>query len=68
VLATGSSDKTLKIWDVEAGKDVLSFDGIHTDVIHSIDWNYTGSLVVTISKDKKLRIIDPRSNSVVQVL
>ncbi len=34
----------------------------------SFDWNYDGSLIALTTKDKKVRVFDPRSRSVVQVL
>lgn len=38
----------------------------HTDTIYSLAFNYDGSQFVTTSKDKKIRVIDARSGSVVQ--
>jgi len=66
ILATTSTDFSVKIWDIEKGKDVLSVDAQHTDIIQSAEWNRNGSLIATSSKDKKVRIIDPRTNKVVQ--
>jgi len=66
ILATASTDYSVKIWDIEKGKDVLSVDAQHTDIIQSADWNRNGSLIATTSKDKKIRVIDPRTNKVVQ--
>lgn len=39
----------------------------HKDQIQSISWRDNGQVFVTSCKDKRLRIIDPRSSSVVQV-
>lgn len=39
----------------------------HTDVILSMTFNTDGSLLATSCKDKKLRVIEPRSGSVLQV-
>lgn len=41
-------------------------DTIHTDVVHSVAWNWSGNLLATVAKDKKIRVIDPRANQVVQ--
>lgn len=63
VLATASMDHTIKLWDIEKGeRQTIS---LHTDQIASVNWNLDGSLINTTSKDKKLRIIDPRSGKVV---
>jgi len=48
------------------GKDVLTVDAQHNDIIQSADWNRNGSLLATTCKDKKLRLIDPRSQKTVQ--
>ena len=66
VLATSSTDYTVKVWDVEKGAAKCHVDG-HADIIQSIDWNYEGSLIATACKDKKIRIIDPRTGRVVSV-
>jgi len=66
ILATTSSDYAVKIWDIEKGKDVLTVDAQHNDIIQSADWNRNGSLLATTCKDKKLRLIDPRSQKTVQ--
>jgi len=64
ILATTSADLSLKIWDIEKGVANCSVDAQHSDLINSADWNFNGSLIVTTSKDKKVRIVDPRAGSV----
>jgi len=66
ILATTSTDYSVKIWDIEKGRDVLSVDAQHSDIIQSADWNRNGSLLATTCKDKKVRIVDPRDNKVIQ--
>lgn len=39
----------------------------HTDVILCMSFNTDGSLLTTTCKDKKLRVIEPRSGRVLQV-
>jgi WD40 repeat protein len=63
VLATTSTDFTVKIWDVERGESKTDVAG-HTDIIQSSAWNYNGSIYATASKDKKVRLIDPRSGAI----
>jgi len=65
LLATSSNDFSVKLWDVEKGSNVVTVEG-HTDNIQSLDWNYNGSTIATSCKDKKLRILDPRTNTVAQ--
>lgn len=65
VLATAATDYLVQIWDIEAGKTLSTID-CHSNIIQSCSWNKNGSLLATSSKDKKLRLIDPRNNKVVR--
>lgn len=62
VLASSSTDLTLKIWDIEKGTELYNVSH-HTDIINCVAWNYDGSLIATTCKDKKIRIIDPRTDT-----
>ena len=54
------------IWNV--GKaTILSTIDCHTEPILSVSWNFNGSRIVTSSKDKLLRVINPRNGEVLQV-
>jgi len=65
ILATTSTDYSVKIWDIEKGETKFDIPG-HTDIIQASAWNYNGSLFATASKDKKIRVLDPRANAIVQ--
>ncbi|ETN39490.1 uncharacterized protein HMPREF1541_05715 [Cyphellophora europaea CBS 101466] len=58
VLASASGDFTVKIWDIEAGSSKLNLKV--GEVIQSMSWSANGSLLVTTSRDKKLRVWDVR--------
>jgi hypothetical protein len=64
VLATTASDFTVKLWDVETGQVVNDVSG-HADIIQSSGWDYWGKNYATASKDKKIRVVDPRANQIV---
>jgi len=64
ILASTSTDFSVKIWDIEKGETKFSVDGSHADIIQSCDWSGNGSLLATACKDKKIRVIDPRSQSI----
>jgi len=64
IMATTSSDFTVKVWDVETGQVKFDVSG-HSDIIQSSAWDFTGNQYATASKDKKVRLIDPRARSIV---
>lgn len=64
VLTTVGLDHKLKLWDIEevACKSVVEGFG---DTVQSLDYNLDGSLMVVTSKDKTVRIVDPRDKNFV---
>lgn len=64
VLATSSGDFTVKLWDVESGAAKLKLT--HGDIVQSLSWSADGSLLVTTSRDKKLRVWDVRQQKPAQ--
>jgi len=58
VLASSSGDYTVKLWDLEEGKSKLTLK--HNDIVQSLSWSANGSMLVTTSRDKKLRFWDVR--------
>jgi len=64
VLATAAQDYDVIVWDIETGEAKFKVEG-HTAIIQSLDWNYNGSLLVSNTKDKMVRIVDPRNKSIV---
>lgn len=64
VLASSGADYAVKIWDIEKGESKYDVEAVATDLIQNCEWNYDGSLLCSSSKDKKLRIIDPRQKKV----
>eukprot|EP00294_Goniomonas_avonlea_P017840 CAMPEP_0114567488 /NCGR_PEP_ID=MMETSP0114-20121206/15508_1 /TAXON_ID=31324 /ORGANISM="Goniomonas sp, Strain m" /LENGTH=455 /DNA_ID=CAMNT_0001754081 /DNA_START=23 /DNA_END=1390 /DNA_ORIENTATION=+ len=65
VLMSAAFDHTIRIWDVEKGSEMTCLEGDFADTTQGLDWNYTGSLIVTSCKDKKLRLFDPRAGTCV---
>ncbi|KAH3757751.1 actin binding protein [Pelomyxa schiedti] len=68
VLLTSDAGKITKLWDVEQLTEGCTFPASGGVVVNA-SWNLDGSLCATISKDKVLRVVDPRGNTIVsQVL
>ncbi|XP_073486187.1 coronin-1C isoform X1 [Aquarana catesbeiana] len=65
VLLSAGCDNVVIIWNVSTSEAVITIDEIHNDMIYSACWNRNGSLICTASKDKKLRVIDPRKMELV---
>ncbi|XP_057659505.1 coronin-7 isoform X1 [Diorhabda carinulata] len=61
VLASGSYDMTIKLWDLSTLTEKIVLKG-HTDQIFSFAWSPCGSYCATASKDSKIRIYKPRAN------
>lgn len=66
VLISAGFDHLICVWDIgNAEKPLLNVISCHVDMIYSLAINRDGSLIATTSKDKKLRVIEPRSGIVV---
>jgi coronin-1B/1C/6 len=63
VLLTAGSDNQVVIWNVGTGEVLLHID-CHPDIVFSACFNWDGSKLVTTCKDKKVRVIDPRTGEV----
>eukprot|EP00736_Rhodelphis_marinus_P008682 Rmarinus@m.28327 len=63
VLATSGGDNVVRLYDIERGSAQLNISG-HEDYVCSLSFNTDGSLCATSCKDRKVRILDPRSESI----
>ena len=66
-LATGSNDKTAKVWDAETGKDVLTLNG-HNGPVVSVAWSPDGKRLATGSGDKTAKVWDAETGKEVLTL
>lgn len=58
ILASSSGDLTIKLWDISTGQAGITLK--HPDMVQSLSWSANGSMLVTTSRDKKLRVWDVR--------
>lgn len=63
VLASTSSDYTVKTWDVEKAEEISTFSDFGDNLIQDVVWNMTGDVYATSCKDKTVRFVDPRAGT-----
>jgi coronin-1B/1C/6 len=63
IVCTAGQDYDVKIWDISSGECKNTTPG-HGGIIQSMEWSYDGSQLVTYCKDKKIRVLDPRQNTI----
>ena len=57
---SGSEDKTLRLWEVESGKCLRTFEG-HTGNVNSVCLSADGRYALSGSEDKTLRLWEVES-------
>lgn len=67
IVVTADAGKITKIWDVSQGgaQEKVTLPNDYKGLVTSVTWSPDGALMATSSKDKFLRIFDPRANQVV---
>lgn len=61
IVASASGEHTVKLWDLANPEDARTTLGGHNDAIQSMAFDPTGTLLATTSRDRKLRLFDPRA-------
>lgn len=61
VLASASGEHTVKLWDLANPENARSTLIGHGDIVQSLAFNPTGTLLATTCRDRKLRLFDPRT-------
>jgi WD40 repeat protein len=56
-LATGSTDRTVKLWDVATGQQLAALKG-HTDIVYSVAFSADGKRLATGSRDSTVKLWD----------
>ena len=58
-IASGSEDKTIKIWDIRSQRLIQHYDA-HSDHVNEIDFHPNGRYLLSSSNDSTLKIWDLR--------
>jgi len=56
-VATSSGDTSIKLWDMESGQCVTTFQG-HSQSVWNVSWHHTSSFIATSSMDQTVKIWD----------
>ena len=67
ILASGSRDDTIRIWDVASGRTQIYIPEHEGDVL-SVDFNFDGSLLASGSQDRTIRLWDPATGDPIRTL
>uniref|UniRef100_A0A670Z9Z5 Coronin n=1 Tax=Pseudonaja textilis TaxID=8673 RepID=A0A670Z9Z5_PSETE len=71
ILFSSGYDYKVMVWNIDTKEHTIQTPvrtiGFHTDVILSMSFNTDGSLLATVCRDRKIRIIDPRAGTIFQV-
>jgi WD40 repeat protein len=59
-LASGSDDKTIKLWDVKTGRELQTFTG-HSYSVNSVAFSSDGSTLISSSEDKTITLWDVKT-------
>ena len=67
LLASGSADNTLKLWNVESRTEVATLKG-HSDYVNSVAFNSEGTLLASGSDDNTIKLWNVESRTEVATL
>ncbi len=67
ILASGSKDKTIKLWDVKTGKELRTLSG-HGDGVSSVSFSSDGQILASGSKDKTIKLWDVKTGKELRTL
>ncbi len=67
LLATGSFDNTIKLWDFKTGKEKATLKG-HTNAVYCVAFSPNGEQLASASQDKTIRIWNVKDGTLIKEL
>ncbi|MGV0102186.1 WD40 repeat domain-containing protein [Nostoc sp. DSM 114160] len=67
ILASGSGDQTVKLWDVDTGNCLRTLSG-HTRWVWSVGFSPNGQSVVSCSEDETIKVWDVETGACLKTL
>jgi adenylylsulfate kinase-like enzyme len=67
LLATGSADNTVKLWDTSTGKEIKTLSG-HTNTVYGVSFSPDGKLLATGSYDYTVKLWDTTTGKEIKTL
>src|SRR5262249_34552256 len=66
-LASGSQDGTVKVWDVETGRELRCYTA-HGDSVRAVAFTSDGKMIASAGGDKEIRLWDPNTPKDIRTL
>jgi len=66
-LVSASADRTLRVWDVESGKELMTLRG-HDESALSVAFSPDGTRIASVSEDRTVRLWDAATGALVLTL
>mmetsp|Transcript_28720 Transcript_28720/g.37678 ORF Transcript_28720/g.37678 Transcript_28720/m.37678 type:complete len:440 (-) Transcript_28720:300-1619(-) len=67
MLATGSRDRTVKLWDVFAGQCLMTFSD-HDNWVRGLVYHPSGKFLITASDDRSIRVFDIKNQRCIRTI
>lgn len=67
MLASGSEDKTVKLWDVATGQELYALRG-HVSMVNSVAWSRNGQVLASGSRDQTIKLWDVATGQEIKTL
>jgi WD40 repeat protein len=62
---SGSSDSTIKLWNVQTGEEIRTFKG-HSDKVYSVTFSPDGNTALSGSRDNTLKLWDIQTGKIIR--